>query len=62
MLERNEKKSSYSLVLFLPTGSCKCSRASNSEYLQCIIGLSYILADICHYGSSNVCRKILQGN
>lgn len=33
-----------------------------TQYLQCLAGVSHSLADLCNYGSSNVCRKILQGN
>lgn len=33
--------------------------ASHTVYFQCTFGLPYILANICHYGSSVVCREIL---
>ena len=46
---------------FFVKGCCQCPCSSHSKYLQCVIGMSNLLADICHHGCSNVCWKILQG-
>ena len=50
----------YLTLLF--SGCCQRFGSSHSQYIQRAFSVPHILADICHYGSANVCRKILQGD
>ena len=50
----------YLTLLF--SGCCQRFGSSHSQYIQRAFSVPHILADICHHGSANVCRKILQGD
>jgi len=48
-------------VCVMLAGGGECLGASHPQYLQCTSGVSYILAHLCHHGSTVICWKIPQG-